>query len=354
MNRAAPWILSLLTAGSLLAGWRAATRPEPSWTLTQIDLPTPGPHRVSTPPAVTVAILDTGVPASSGLPHGGYDFVSDPRSAGDGTGRDPWPLSSPGSIGIHGAAMAVTVASVNPQARLIQVRIIGRANSATLRDAVDGLRWAAGLPVRGAPHNPYPARVINASFSLATVSPTGCARAMQQAVDEVVARGTVIVASAGNRHWQAARNTPAGCHGVLTVAATDVRGRRAGYSNWGRTVALAAPGGDAREPVEVSLPDGETVSLSGTSLAAPLVSGAVSLLLADRPELTPAQVRSLLQQSAQPFAGGQCDVQRRRSCGAGVLDVGAALRLAARSTGSLPGRVTMTAAALSSTHPESP
>ncbi|WP_216326171.1 S8 family serine peptidase [Deinococcus aestuarii] len=326
------WAGLTVTVSAALGIW-GVNRAEVPWNLNSIHLPPASGVMFAAAHPVTVAILDTGMseqPLLDGVQRAGYDFVTNPRNAGDGTGRDPNPLASRGGAGGHGTAVAGIVHSVNPQARLVHVRVIGRANMTTLADARDGLRWAAGLDVPGAPRNPFPARVINASFSLNTVPHTGCAPAMQRAVDEVLARGTVIVASAGNLHIPAARNTPAGCRGVIAVAATDDRGRRTSYSNWGSAVALAAPGGTAREGVDVLRPGGGESELTGTSFAAPLVAGAASLLLAERPTLSPAAVTRLLEQTAQPFAGGQCDAVSPHSCGSGILDVGAAVQ-AARS-----------------------
>ncbi|GGM59273.1 hypothetical protein GCM10008956_38610 [Deinococcus arenae] len=149
---------------------------------------------------------------------------------------------------------------------------------------------------------------------------------MQRAVDEMIAHGSVIVVAAGNSR-AAARSTPGGCQGVITVAATGTQGRRAPSSNWGAAVALAAPGGTATERSDVLQPGGGEVERIGTSLAAPLVAGAVSLLLADRLGLHPAEVAAILRRSAQPFARGQCDRIRARPCGAGVLDVRVTLGL---------------------------
>lgn len=325
------WWAGLTVTVSAALGLWGVNQAEVPWNLTSVHLPPASGVTFAAAHPVTVAILDTGMseqPLLDGVQRYGYDFVTDPHNAGDGTGRDPTPLASRGGVGYHGTAVAGVVHSVNPQARLVHVRVIGRVNTVSLGDAVDGLRWAAGLDVPGVPRNPFPARVINASFSLNRGPHAGCVPAMQRAVDEVLARGTVVVTSAGNRNAPAARNTPAGCRGVITVAATDDRGRRAPYSNWGSAVALAAPGGTGQEGVDVLRPGGGETELTGTSFAAPLVAGAASLLLTERPTLSPAAVTRLLEQTAQPFTGGQCDRVNAHSCGAGVLDVSAAVRAA--------------------------
>ena len=157
---------------------------------------------------------------------------------------------------------------------------------------------------------------------------------MQRAVDEVTARGVLVVAGAANDAADAGGYSPAGCRGVLTVAATNRAGRRASYSNFGASVALAAPGGEQSGPLVFSSVEGEQ-RRSGTSFAAPQVTGVASLIMGLNPKLTPAQVIDLLRRTAQPFSGGRCDPDLAKSCGAGLLDAGAALQGGA-SPGKLP------------------
>lgn len=326
MNRRLQWSLCAAAAVIIgLGGW-FWTRPERPWTLDRIQLSQTATLAPAVP--VTVAILDTGrseQPRLVGIQHSGYDFVSNAVIAGDGSGRDPFPLASRTATGGHGTAVAGLIHSVDPWAALVHVRVIGRARTATLQDALDGLCWAAGLEVAGTPPNRFPARVINASFHLEDVPRTGCAPAMQRAINEVTARGAVVVASAGNTGGQAALNTPAGCRHVITVAATDETNRPAPYSNWGRAVTLAAPGGTAAEPIDVLRGGGGETEQSGTSFAAALVSGAVSLLLSQHPALSPSAVKAVLEQSAQPFPGGSVVLANGPRYGSGLLNVSAAL-----------------------------
>lgn len=313
MNRMGVCLMGL----ALLAGVGAwsVNRAESNWALRQIDAP--ADLRFAAAHPVTVAVVDTGIlpqAALEGRRQSGYDFAA-------GSAR------APHLINPHGTAVAGVVHSVDPGARLLDVRLSDLQGHTTLEKAVDALRWAAGLKVAGVPLNRFPAQVINASFTLKTVPHTGCAPAMQGAVNEILAHGTVIVVAAGNTNAPAWQNTPGGCRGVITVAATDDQDHRAPYSDWGAAVALSAPGGTQAEGVDVWW--GQHLSeRRGSSYAAPLVAGAASLLLAQHPALTPAEVRVILQRSARPFAQGGCDPQHRAGCGAGVLDVVAALRSA--------------------------
>ena len=172
-------------------------------------------------PAVVIAQLDTGILAHADLDPArtvpGYDFISDRNMANDGNGRDADP-TDPGDwvaagecgsgepaedsswhgtmvAGVIGAATnnEVGVAGVNHGSRLLMARVLGKCGGYT-SDIIDALRWAAGLRVSGVPDNAHPARVIN--LSLGGDGP--CSTLEQDAIDEVNARGGVVVAAAGN------------------------------------------------------------------------------------------------------------------------------------------------------------
>ncbi len=335
--------------------------------------------------SAVVAVLDTGItphPDLIGRVLPGYDFVSDPLLANDGTGRDD-DASDPGDwvsaadrqqtrfaacaeqrSSWHGTVIAglvaantdngVGVAGIDRQARILPVRVAGKCGAA-VADIVDGMRWAAGLPVAGVPLNPNPARIINISFGGAAT----CGREYQAAVDELHGKGVVVVAAAGNDHGAVAR--PANCNGVVGVAALNRDGFKTHYSSFGSALAasgLATVGGDdGRSGAwRELLSDGGLVTvwnsgatgvgeagyakLFGTSFAAPLVSGTISLMLGVNPALTTAQVIEGLRKTVRPHVVssliGECSdnnpgrcICTLQTCGAGMLDTEQALRFAA-------------------------
>ncbi|WP_216321833.1 S8 family serine peptidase [Deinococcus aestuarii] len=289
---------------------------------------------------VTVAVLDTGFvrsPELAGRLVNGYDFVSDPARSGDGDGRDR-DASGAGPFAYHAEVVANLIAAahdgrgmagLNPQARIVQVRVAGVDGLIDPQDLADALRWAAGLPVSGVPANPNPARVLNLSLFADFVPLTGCDPRVQAALDAVTARGALVVAGAANDGADARGYTPAGCRNVLTVTSVTVTGQRPAYANWGASVALAAPGGEPGHGVvasSVSGPGGER-DPDGTSFAAPQVAGVASLLFGLKPGLSPAGVRELLTRTATPFPGGRCDpLDPRKTCGVGTLNAEAAVR----------------------------
>jgi len=139
-----------------------------------------------------------------------------------------------------------------------------------------------------------------------------------------------VVVSAGNSNDDAADYSPAGCAGVITVAAVNRRGGKAYYSNYGAKVTVAAPGGEmlfgSADGVLSTLNGGATTPgvdsyeyYQGTSMAAPHVAGVVALMLSKNPSLTPDNVAAKLKGTARPFPA-PC-----AQCGAGIVNARAAV-----------------------------
>jgi serine protease len=307
---------------------------------------------------VVVAVVDTGVrPHVDLLPNllPGHDFITNRAAARDGDGRDGqawdegnWTSAAQCAAdhlpddsvwhGTHVAGMVAAVANnqvgisgVAPKAKVLPVRAVGRCGGRT-SDIIDGMLWAAGVPVAGAPLNRHPARVIN--LSLGNLS--ACSRSFQDAIDAVRAEGAVVVTAAGNSDTDVANVSPAGCKRVISVGASDRQGQLAYYSNHGRRITVVAPGGDMRTDPEggvLSLYNAGThrpaqdnlAYMQGTSMAAPQVSGVVALMLARNPGLSPDRVEQLLRGSARILPAGNC----RGGCGGGLVDAAAAVAAAA-------------------------
>jgi len=319
-----------------------------------IDLP--GAWDITTgSAAITIAVVDTGV-----LPHAelvgrlvaGYDFISDIAKSNDGDGRDG-NAADPGDYGCEGASSSwhgthvagtigaagnngAGVAGINWVSRIQPIRVLGRCGGYT-SDIVDGMRWAAGIAVPGVPANPTPARVENLSLG----GSGACSAAFQSAINDVVARGTVVVVAAGNSNTDASSTQPASCSNVIAVAATTRTGGRASYSNFGAKVAIAAPGGGGNDGVLSTLNTGTSTPgadsyawFQGTSMASPHVAGVASLMLSVNPALTPAEVLARLRQSARAFPAGTGSDCTTALCGAGIVD--AAATLAALVTAPVP------------------
>ena len=307
----------------------------------------------STGAGVKVAVIDTGY-----LPHedlaadiiGGYDFIADTATANDGDGRDG-DASDPGDwYGVfdcgfnfdsrdsswHGTHVAGTVAAVTNNsigvagiahdAKVVPIRVLGKCGGYT-SDIADGMVWASGGAVSGAPANAHPAKVLNLSLGGSGSCPT----TTQNAVNTARSNGAVVVVAAGNSNSDVSGFTPGNCNGVISVAATNKQADRASYSNFGSLIDIAAPGGEGgQDGVASTLNDGTTTPANdiyayyaGTSMAAPHVAGVAALMFAVNPSLTPDQVEQAIKDSARAFPGGSsCNTS---NCGAGILDAAAAI-----------------------------
>lgn len=300
-----------------------------------------GVGEVSDPTAgagVTVAVIDTGItphPDLDGRLVAGFDFVSNPqvlaaeRSPGGaavpfdgdyldeaiygGLGRDADPTDPGDWRGVapirdsswHGTHIAGVIADVVPAAKIQPIRALSWRGG-LLSDVAAGITWASGGMVDGTPANATPSKVINLSFSVQAA----CPNTLQIAIDDAVARGSVIVAAAGNNNADAANYAPGNCANVITAGAIDADGQRAGYSNYGSSVAASAPGFTPRTERE------------GTSIAAAHTAAALTVLASQDPTASPAQLSERLTgKYLRPFPGEVCDVDTSRSCGAGLVRI---------------------------------
>jgi serine protease len=324
----------------------------------------------------------------------GYDMVSDTAAGNDGDDRDN-DASDPGdwvtdsesndpfgafyqctvedsswhgteTSSLIGAATndGVGMAGVAWGVKLLPVRVLGKCGGFD-SDIIQAIRWAAGLSVPGLAHNPNPARVINMSLG----GTGACTGAYLDAIVETAQMSSppVIVAAAGNGTGHAV-GTPANCPGVIAVAGLRHLGTKVGFSDLGPEISISAPGGNCVN-VEVGQPclypiltatnlgtstplesiySDAFKSSTGTSFSAPFVSGAVGLMLSVNPTLTPGEIKTILQQSARPFPQPPlnsdvpiCRAPSRRdqlechctqtTCGAGMLDVAAAVKIVLES-----------------------
>jgi serine protease len=285
---------------------------------------------------VVVAVVDSGVrfdhpdlkrATADGRLLDGYDFVTDTTTANDGNGRDA-DASDPGdsclgdssswhgtrTSGIVGALTnnATGVAGITWHGRILPVRGLGRCGGDD-SDLISAVLWAAGIHVAGVPDNPNPAKIINMSLG----SSGACPASWRDAISQVVARGVLVVVSAGNEGGPVA--SPANCAGVAAVAAIRHAGTKVGFSSLGRDIALSAPGGNCVNLSGACLYSIDTTSNAGTttpgtntytdqidynvgtSFSAPTVAGIAALMVAVNGRLNSAQLIRRLQSGAKPF-----------------------------------------------------
>ena len=312
---------------------------------------------------VVVAVLDTGVlydhpdlgrADRNGKLLPGYDFISDAAQANDGDGIDADPsdpgdwvtqtdTSKPEFAGCsvsdsswHGTRVSGMVGALTNNASgvsglswnsfILPVRVLGKCGGPD-SDIIAGMRWAAGLPVPGAPVNPTPARIINMSLGA-----TGaCEPSYRDVIRELTARKVLVVVSAGNEGTMV--SSPANCAGVAAIAAIRHAGSKVGFSNLGPEVTIAAPGGNCvninggpclfsldttsnngtKKPGTHSFTDQNSPNL-GTSFSSPIVSGVAALMLSTNNNLSTAQLLARLREGARPFPTSVADAPGTPIC----------------------------------------
>lgn len=299
---------------------------------------------------VVIALLDTGVRfdhpdlrnATGNRLLAGYDFVSGKQGANDGDGRDA-DASDPGdwitsadtsdpafrsceveNSSWHGTRVAGILGALTENSKgvagltwkgwILPVRVLGKCGGFDA-DILDGMRWAAGLHVPGIPDNPYPARIEN--MSLGAVGK--CPASYQTVIDELVAKGVLVVTSAGNEGGPV--EAPANCRGVAAVGGLRHAGTKVGYSNVGREIVLSAPAGNCVNTsagsaclfsIDTTANSGTTTPGSsiytdqlnrnvGTSFSAPIVAAIGGLMVSANGNLGARQLIARLREGARPF-----------------------------------------------------
>lgn len=139
---------------------------------------------------------------------------------------------------------------------------------------------------------------------------------IKDAVQKAIDKGIVIVAAAGNDGVNLA-SYPASYEGVISVGATDENNELAFFSTYGPAVDVVAPGHKVYAPVYDVDKGSSFVEMSGTSMATPVVTGAVSLLLSKHPNLTPYQVSYILTKTAKDLGEKGYDLKY----GYGMIDL---------------------------------
>lgn len=303
-------------------------------------------------PSVVVAVVDSGLksqhPDIVSRVVQGADLISDPGVAGDGNGRDPDP-TDPGDNALgngqsswHGTHVAGTIAAETDngegvsgilwQGRLQPVRVLGMGAQGFDFDILSGVAWAVGSEdVEDVPRNLTPAKVVN--LSLGGPADQQGRQVWVDLIDIITNQSAaafgfpILVTAAGNDNQTVEGVVPGNIPAAITVGATRYDGQRAEYSNWGPSVDIMAPGGQASVDQNLDgFPDG-VLSLydndynfeQGTSMAAPHVTGIVALAVSVNPNLDQASAQQLLRDTANP--AGACN----EGCGTGHVDAAAAL-----------------------------
>ncbi|MHB1419753.1 MAG: S8 family serine peptidase [Bacillota bacterium] len=270
-------------------------------------------------PQITVAVIDTGVdsthPDLSGKLVSGYNATTELPNDGYGHGTmvaGVIAATQGNSVGISGVVGAA------PYVKIMPVKVLDSSGKGTLIDVAEGITWAADNG----------AKILNLSLGSSDDS-----QALRQAITHAYARGTLIIAAAGNNRGDVIY--PAALPEVIAVSATDVNdvfwdGSGISGSNRGNAVDLSAPGVKiiSTYPLNLLLHDGfEYVApgyskATGTSLAAPQVAGMAGLIASKYPGYSNDQIRLLLESTAKDLGTVGWDPHY----GSGRVDAAAALK----------------------------
>ena len=253
-----------------------STETAPSWGLDRVDqrgLPLNSEYMYSGAGAgVNVYILDSGIRTThsefGGRASGAFTVIDDGNGTNDCFGHGTHVAGTVGGAR-YGVAKAVN---------LYAVRVLDCTGNGTWSGIIAGLDWVAKNHVSPA--------VANMSLGADFV------QAANDAVANTVASGVTVVVSAGNNTADACNYSPASAPTALTVGAANWNDYQSAFSNYGPCLDLYAPG----ESITSSWysTDSATAMLSGTSMAAPHVTGAVALYLGANPSATPATVSAAL------------------------------------------------------------
>lgn len=333
---------------------------------------------------IVIASLDTGVTNHADLDltlaDAGYDFISTALVSGratDGRAAGGWDLGDWTTGSKYLASNGGCVDSTHPAedsswhgthvfgtaggektnnstgmvgtafgAKVLPVRVLGHCGGYD-SDIADAITWASGGHVDGVPDNTHPAQVI--SMSLGGSGTCTSSTVTGRAISGAIGRGATVVVAAGNSNANVSGFSPASCPGVVAVAATGITSRRAYYSNYGKGITLAAPGGgvyanDGSSGSQATTgfiwstidsgtttPAGSTYGgMAGTSQATPHVAGAVALMQSYRLALgksllSSSQITSLLKSTA---TAPHVAASGSKPIGAGILNAYAAVQAA--------------------------
>lgn len=253
---------------------------------------------------VKIAVVDSGVdldhPDLSGRLVDGYNALNPKAPPEDDNGHGTHVAGIIAADSNNGKGVA-GITWFNP---IIPVKVMNAKGQGGSFDIAQGLHWAVD----------HGANVINLSLG----NYQACS-VMEDAINYALKKDVVVISAAGNDNTSQP-SYPAAFPGVLGVAAVDYNGNRAGFSNFGDYVDVAAPGVD----IASTYVNGKYASLSGTSMAAPHVTALAGLIRSINPDLKSNEVLDLITHNTQK---GRQTVPNPYY-GNGIIDNGNALQSA--------------------------
>lgn len=237
----------------------------------------------------------------------GYDFANKKPNAMDDLGHGSHCAGIIGAKGNNNFGMA----GINWNIRLMPVKFLNKNGSGTLENALNAINYASRNG----------ARIINASWGS-----SGTSHLIEKAIAKLNEKNILFVAAAGNERSDNDKKpiVPGSIvsPNLISVAAIDDQADLASFSNYGlKSVHIGAPGVNILSTV---LED-KYEFMSGTSMAAPFISGVCALLMAHNPKLKPSEIKANLLKSAFPL-----EHLRNKVSSQGMVDAFAAFGSSAR------------------------
>lgn len=252
--------------------------------------------KVSIGSGIRVAVIDTGIdlshPDLAVNIKDGFNAINHKASANDDNGHGTHIAGT-----IAAAGNDIGIIGVAPKAELYAVKVLDKTGAGKISDVTEGLQWAVDNHMQVA------------NMSLGTIS---YSRALDKAVKKAYNSGLIMVAAAGNNGpGLDTVNYPAKFSEVIAISATDENNLVTSYSSRGPEIDIAAPGNN----IYSTYNSGGYATFSGTSVAAPHVTGTIALKLQLNPGLSPQQVLDELKKTANYLPNATPEEQ-----GSGLVD----------------------------------
>jgi len=259
------------------------------WNYRLIDLPFAWSYETGNN-NIRIAVLDTGIAVNHSDLYGridfenGYNFISGTVDVTDDHGHGTHVAGILGAVTNNNEGIAGTTWN----SEILPLKVLNENGSGSYSDIAEGVLYAAGILEQ--PSNPDPVDIINMSLGGYTDSDL-----LKDAITLAHEEGIFIVASSGNND-ESELLYPARYPETIAVGAVDCTGERADYSNYGSELDVVAPGGSQYYGVLSTYLNNGYDTMAGTSVAAPHVSGLISLMLANG--TSPADIRNTLHRTS--------------------------------------------------------
>lgn len=228
---------------------------------------------------VTIAIIDTGVDYTHEdlknrvSTEYGYDFINNDNDPMDDNGHGTHVAGIIGAEGNNGVGIVGMVGDLDIE--IIPIKALDADGVSNVPTVVKAIEYAISLDVD----------IINLSFGTESKS-----KDLDEAVAKAIANDIFVVVASGNSSTLSDFSSPLSVEGVCAVGATNESSMISSFSNFGTYTDIGAPG----ESIVSTYPNNEYSAQSGTSMATPMITSVVALLIAQDPTLTITEINSLL------------------------------------------------------------